>query len=443
MTTRTTFILPTLYIIDKLERRRQWRVWVTNNIVHTEYGLVGGKLITSVRGHVGVNNKNKNKTTSEEQTKREAEKSWTKKLTTGYTVDSEDIEGTATQKRVLEENAKMGGRNHTTASKIRGRRANIMKKSVGSNMIELTVNQQESIITPMKAKVWEVDEDLNPLPRVAKYYKEDFWIQPKLDGFRCLATLIENKVVMTSNGRKQLKWFTSHRKEIKKILSNNNCLDGLDGELCVPLTAMKDSTFSKISSIASISRSTPHLEENNTQLHVFDLIDHSGEVSQEERFRLLELAFKDTNFKLITKVETVKSNNYLDVMEHHSVWVGQGLEGIIIRGVGCNYLPSLGTAKRSLSLRKYKTFDDNEYEIIGADLDPGVDSEFFVWLVKTEDDLAFRTKPMGTREERRMMYADHKSYIGKLLKVKYQGLSKEDGVPRFPIGIGIRPVWDL
>ena len=400
-------------------------------------------MINIERIHFGVNQDKKNQTTNDEQTKRVAEKSWIKKLTSGYAVDVNDVDGIKTQKRVLEEHAKAGGRNHTTSSKIRGRKANVMKKSVGSNMIELTVEQQMNIVTPMKAKVWEVDENLEPLPRVKKYYKDDFWIQPKLDGFRCLATIVNNKVIMSSNGRKQLKWFTSHRRELEKILNNNNCLDGLDGELCVPLDKMTDTSFSKISSICSISRSTPHQDENQIQLHVFDLVDRSGKISQTERFKLLDLAFKNTGYKFITKVETVKSNDYIDVMNRHNDWVGQGLEGIIIRGLNCYYQPSLGTAKRSLSLRKYKSFDDNEYEIIDADLDPGVDSEFFVWLVKTENGDIFRVKPTGTREARRNYYTDYKSYIGKLLKVKYQGLSKEDGVPRFPIGIGIRPKWDL
>ena len=57
-------------------------------------------------------------------------------------------------------------------------------------------------------------------------------------------------------------------------------------------------------------------------------------------------------------------------------------------------------------------------------------------------DQTFSVRPVGTHEERRAMYKNGASYIGKMLTVKYQELSN-DGVPRFPVGLHIREDWDM
>ena len=435
--------LPDLFVKDKLGRTRVWRIKVVGNTTYKEYGLVNGKLILNNRSYEGKNIGKTNATTDEGQAKEQAFRDWVRKLTSGSYVDPEDVEGKKMADEALEENAKMGGQNRTVVAKIRGLKSVNMK--VKSSHIVTNTNL-DTIVTPMKAKVWEVDEQKQPLSRVAKHFEVEtgFWIQPKLDGIRCLASSFEDKIILTSNGRKQFPWFEEMRKEIEALFSKGaDYLDGLDGELCVRLEDMKGSTFADISRICSVAKSNPHPKENQIQLHVFDLVDKSGKVSQAERFEKLDKLFAGYEGKLLTQVETRHTKTYDDVEKWHNTWVEQGLEGIIMRGEKCHYQPSFGGAKRSLSLRKYKCFQDAEFEIIGAELDKGVDSEFFVWVVKMEDGQTFSTKPMGSREERREYYQKRKEHIGKLLKIRYQGVSKDDGRPRFPIGVGMRPKWDI
>lgn len=94
-------------------------------------------------------------------------------------------------------------------------------------------------------------------------------------------------------------------------------------------------------------------------------------------------------------------------------------------------------AKRSPHLRKYKEFEDDEFEIIGYQEGAGVDEKTVIWKCKTKDGEEFKVRPVGSLEHRRFLFSNAQNYIGKLLTVKYQELS-EIGVPRFPVGKDIR-----
>ena len=98
--------------------------------------------------------------------------------------------------------------------------------------------------------------------------------------------------------------------------------------------------------------------------------------------------------------------------------------------------------KRNPEMRKFKYFNDEEFEIIDCKRDRGVAKEHFVWIVKSinknnNESVSFSAKPKGTREEKEEWYDNHKDYIGRVLTIKFQGYS-EDGIPRFPIAKGFR-----
>jgi DNA ligase-1 len=138
--------------------------------------------------------------------------------------------------------------------------------------------------------------------------------------------------------------------------------------------------------------------------------------------------------------ETRKVNFYEEVMDYHDEVAQQGYEGVIIRARDAKYIQ-----KRSLSMRKYKNFLDSEYPIIDVKKDEGVEDKYFVWVLhdpdlidpKTGSPKIFYAKPTGSDEDRESWYENYLEYIGKMMKVKYQELT-EDGVPRFPIALGIR-----
>ena len=118
---------------------------------------------------------------------------------------------------------------------------------------------------------------------------------------------------------------------------------------------------------------------------------------------------------------------------HHQFTQDEDFEGVMIRNLHGPY----GLNKRSKHLQKFKTFQDDEFKIIGYDEASGNDQGTVVWIVETATGQEFRVRPEGTRELRREWFENGDDYLGKMLTVKFFELT-DDGIPRFPIGIAIR-----
>jgi hypothetical protein len=96
----------------------------------------------------------------------------------------------------------------------------------------------------------------------------------------------------------------------------------------------------------------------------------------------------------------------------------------------CNY--------RSHDLQKYKEFFEAEYEISGYREAEGRDRGTVIWVCRLPgSSTEFSVRPRGTMEMRRQWLEEAPAFVGKPLTVIYQELS-EQGVPRFPVGKGIR-----
>lgn len=439
---KSAYNLPTLFVIDKRGQKRMWKIWVISNTVYRSSGLVSGKKVPWSRTFTGKNKGRKNETTDREQAILEAERAWTKQLDKGYKPNSE---GKELYDKVMKEKVKSGGVNQTAAAKIRNTSTANIKSVAGTEAVNLELS-----IKPMKAETWDLKDPKDPhsvLPRVLKYFdfEKGVYVQWKLDGYRCVARLQEDgNVALTSNGKNQYRWFKNLRKEVQKFLKGKNFLDGLDCELYShslvdssgnAIPASKN--FSTIQGICSIGRKTPHPLENQMCLYVFDLVDLSGTVDQKERLRLLKNLFKRSITPHIKFVETETIYSPEEINEWHGKFAEQGYEGIIIRDQGLKYIQ-----KRAKKMMKFKYFIDEEYPIVDALLDPGVDARHFVWVCVLPDGKTFKATPKGVQEEKHEWYANRNEYIGKLLTVKFQEYT-DDGVPRFPVGIKFRDNWDL
>ena len=450
-----TYYLPILFVTDKSGSERMWKIWVVGDTVHRIQGLIKGKKQPYERIFKGKNIGKKNETTSEEQAKQAAETMWIKQLDKGYLPKCN--EGKAMLKRVQKATSSTGGHNINAGAAIRGRKEKIISKEKESFAVEVMVKP----VKPMKAGKWELKDESNPksvLPKVLKYFnfeEDGVYMQYKLDGWRCVARVlkVEGKwvVTLTTNNGKQFKWFGTLRGEILKFLNGREglALDGLDGELYAHRLTDKNrvglddsARFSTISSICGVARSEPHELEDQINLVVFDLVDLSGRLTQDERFENLKKFFshKPPNTSHVQMCETRVANFLEDAIEYHDEVAQKGYEGIILRSRDLTY-----TDKRSLKMRKYKNFLDREYPIVDVEKDDGVDNEYFVWVLEdpdtpnpeTGESQKFKAKPKGSREDREYWYQNYLEYLGKSMTVKFQEYS-EDGIPRFPIAIGIR-----
>jgi len=240
-------------------------------------------------------------------------------------------------------------------------------------------------------------------------------VQPKLDGVRAS---LRDKEMWSRNGKLFIPEVVSH------LLINTNG-EILDGELILP----KPYTFQETMQAVKKYRDTSKLLE----YHVFDLVDEN--LSFQERYAKLE---KYSDIPGIKLVKTLNVENEDDIFKAHANFILEGYEGTIVRDLDAKYL----IGHRSEYLLKYKDFQDDEFRIVAVLDGLGKEAGCAIFKCRTVEGLDFDCRPRGSVEYRKELFNNGINYIGKLLTVRYQNLTDE-GVPRFPVGISVRPEWDI
>jgi len=272
-----------------------------------------------------------------------------------------------------------------------------------------------------------------PLPMLALDYNKrgksiqfPCFIQRKYDGTRCVATTEG----LFSRNRKTYPNLEHIRFDIAKI---NALYPGiiLDGELY-----SKTLTFQEIVSLVRRETLEPEDIERQKQIsfYCYDIID-VGLTFQKRLDKMMEILRKCRDLHNVRFVMTEKCLTPTDVKVKHDLYVTEGFEGIMLRNAEGMYRPGV----RSADLQKYKEFYDAEYKVCGFTEGEGLESGCVIWHCYTGIDAVptFGCRPRGSHEERRSLYLRGMDFIGKMLTVRYQELT-EDGLPRFPVGIGFR-----
>lgn len=262
-------------------------------------------------------------------------------------------------------------------------------------------------------------------------------VQVKLDGMRFLAKYKNGKVIMLSrNGIEFYEPVVKHILDIfegfyKKTKKYNIIFDG-------EIYIHGDLSFQKSQSLLRLKKGPIPKEKmdeiQKLEAHIFDIIDIDDlDMSYENRYKLLdsfESFFKGTKVKIVPVIHTK------DFDDIHDKLIKEGYEGIMIKNKDAPYMFD----KRSKHILKYKKFQDDEFKIVGFTKENKKDKELVIWICETKDGKEFKVEPIASDEERIKLYKDAKKYVGKLLTVKYFGLT-DGGIPRFPKGVGIR--YDL
>jgi ATP-dependent DNA ligase len=485
----SSYVLPALYGVDKKGKERIWKIWVVKNTVYKSYGETKGLKTPSSRTFKGLNVGKKNATTANEQAKREAERDWVKQLDKNY--HPKTPEGLTLEKKVMAAKKKQGGVNVNIDALLRDRdpkediedvhqEDNEEGPRLGANEeepldrdeeLEETPDESENDVLPMHCQVWSTE------PKCLKYFDFDsgVYIQPKLDGVRCLVKIRNGRVILATRSGKDMVWLNHLRDQVKIFLSGEEDIQ-LDCEVYaerivgiatynekkknysyedigqvhegddIPELEMEQ-RFDVISGAARPTRNTPHPLESQLCLYVFDIADPTGELDQDERFEILKRLFSSNAAKSgktshIKRVETKVIYYQEDVEDFHDEMSEKDYEGVVLRSRDLYY----ESHRKSLHMRKHKHFIDEEYPITDAICDEGVGRENFRWICEkiiespeTGENIltTFTVKPMGTREQRWNWYDHSDDFLGKLLNVRYQDLTYE-GVPRFPRGTHIR-----
>lgn len=280
---------------------------------------------------------------------------------------------------------------------------------------------EEPLRLPMLAK------DLNKIKSPIVFPVD---VQPKLDGVRCLAYWENDEIVLLSRGGKP--YFIPHiSAALKKFLPKNVTFDG---EIY-----RHDLTFQQVVTLVK-----KNVEDSGLlQYHVYDCIldDNEGEPWIHRRSRLAyilnEYAHVREDCIRLVQTVTVKSREELD--KQYAALVGDNYEGAIIRLHDGAYLYGF----RSAALLKLKSFMDKEYKIVDAYEGVGRFKGCVTWVCDVGDGRRFSVCPKGTLEEKAQWWNEREAHINiSWLKVQFFELT-DDGIPRFPVGIGFRLPQDM
>lgn len=294
----------------------------------------------------------------------------------------------------------------------------LVKKQMDAGYVEDQKDLESRVlILPMLANKWET---------MSHHISEPFLVQPKLDGVRMLVGRHEGKLLMLSRTGKHVKHLDHISKELEWIPEGVF----LDGE-----SYNHDITFEEITGMCRTSLESSAAEKSldKIEFHVFDTFNLNDiDESFERRMSNMKTFFKK-KMNYVKKVPTTLGSSKDDVYNLHKEYVKSGYEGIMIRDPKGKYL----LADRSNHLLKLKTFESEEYKIVGAESAKGRDTGTVVWVCQTATGQKFAVRPRGPTDQRRRWLVEKESHIGKMLTVQYQNLTP-DGIPRFPVGLTFR-----
>lgn len=246
--------------------------------------------------------------------------------------------------------------------------------------------------------------------------------QPKLDGLRCICYFAENRIHLISRGGHE---FTSCPHIIEELFSFLSQFQNivLDGELY--------SNTLPFPTLCGLVKRTKKQDIQQTREHVsFHCFDIISDMDFETRFVFSELQSRP--FQYVKWVSTFLISNVEEIDFYFSQCLQNGYEGMILRNRHGKY----EMKKRSFHVQKLKNMKEDEFIIVGYNQGQGRDEGTVIWECSV-DNQTFHVRPMGTLEERQLLFQNAADYIGQPLTVIYQELTPK-GIPRFPVGKCIR-----
>jgi ATP-dependent DNA ligase len=370
--------LPTLYKRTTTGAQQEWAVSVEGNVIVTRWGQTGGS-IQEGRDTIktGKNIGRSNETTPEEQAELEAKALWEKKKKKrGYHEDAD---------------AAMDGKDNDLI---------------------------EGGIFPMLAhKYWEQGHKI----------KWPAYVQPKLDGHRCIAIIKNGKASLWTRTRKPILCLPHITARFEELVAGDAIFDG---ELYNH--AYRDD-FEKLTSFIR-QQTKPKPGHEVVQYHIYDFPHEAGFGLRSEALASFFAAVGDC--PTLRLVETVKAETPKDLDKAYEEFLEQGYEGAMVRNEGSQksggYLNS-----RSYDLQKVKIMDDSEFEVLGVKEGRGKLAGHAMFIMEHKG-AEFRAKMKGKLSELKKYLKDPSLAVGRVVTVQYQGFTKTNNVPRFPVVLRFR-----
>jgi len=380
----------TLFAKTNLGAIQQWTIAVQGTSIVTEFGQVGGKLQTlydTIR--VGKSTGKKNATTAQEQAEKEAHAKWAKQKKKGYVEDIQDA-----QDDKVDENFVQGG------------------------------------IEPMLApnKSFPKDEEL------VKRIRFPCYVQPKLDGMRCIAMVDNGVCTLWSRSRKPIRTVPHIVKAIEAQIPSGTAI--LDGEL---YSHEYRNSFEDLISILRKDEPDDDGLYKVVQYHVYDCVEvlvEGSKITSDSPFKSRSHAVSTilTDGEEISIVPTIIASDLAELVKYYDYFVENEYEGAMARNGDARY----EDGKRSQHLQKMKPFQEQEFKILGVNEGRGKDAgTVATFTCVTADGKEFRARMKATYRHRAHLLTHPEEWEGKLLTVSLKRLT-EYGIPYLPIAKAIR-----
>ncbi len=347
--------MKTLYKKDSKGKIRIWTIEAKLNQLIQNSGLIDGKLVENVKTCKSKNIGKSNETTPEQQALLELESEYKSKLDEGY-------------------------------------------------FKTITEAQDNLVLLPMLAKSYEDYK--------SKIDWDSCYIQPKLDGMRCLAKILKNGTVqLISRDGKSIENMDHIIKELGTIKKDVI----LDGELYAHGLSFQEN-------MKLIKKYRPG-ETEQIKYNVYDLV--SNEPFSERKVRNYISSLENC-----VEVSTYKIKKD-DLNDYHTKFLSESYEGSIIRWGNAPYKID----GRSENLLKYKDFQDIACKII--DIIPAEQRPEWGVPVLNINGKTFKAGLKYPHRDREEFLKSKKNYIGKIAEIRFFEYT-DDGLPRFPVMVGIR-----
>ena len=308
---------------------------------------------------------------------------------------------------------------------------NIGKSNETSPSVQAILDMESKIREKLQEDYFKTEEEamnsIVVLPMLAKNFKDEerkidwsnCYIQPKLDGQRCLAICTkEGNVTLLSRDGVDIQKAHGSMQHIISELSLIKQDVILDGELYVH---SEEDNFQDI--MKAIKKYRPGVSEL-VKYHVYD--------------RISPLPFKERTVRTYIKelssckeVSTYEVTNKDMMIKYHEIFLKDGYEGSIIRHSNEGYKLN----GRSTSLLKYKDFQDSDYLII--DVIPAENRPEWGMIVCQSEFGTFNATPKMSHEKRKEILLNKDEYIGKTAVITHFGFT-DNGLPRIAVYKGYR-----
>lgn len=274
-----------------------------------------------------------------------------------------------------------------------------------------------------------------PKPMLAHVYEPSknpafpCYVQPKLDGVRCLTYVEGNALVCMSRNGKELHIPPAIHALPELVLDLMVKGLVLDGELYIHGQGFQ--------TVVSVVKRRDHPDAPRLEYHVYDCFHHAmdtyGGDSYEARLRLLNKIWNECGPTMpegVRLVSTSRASDRAALDSAHASYVKAGYEGSIIRNPTFPYKGS-----RSFGLLKRKDFLDDEFVVTAVEEGVGKNAGTAILVCRSVNGRQFTATAPGTYAEKARIWHAPTLFVGKKVTIRYQELS-DDGIPRFPIATG-------